>query len=143
MRTVVFKLDLFQSPAQRIASESVLRLLLEALTAANVVHLQYHPNTPSIYDGGVRYKREEPPFPGAPIPEVWKSIPYILADGEGDCEDLACARVAELIVHHRIAARPVFRWRAIGNMLVYHILVEHPDGTIEDPSQRLGMDGSE
>jgi hypothetical protein len=143
MKRVIFELDLFQGPAQRIESEAVMRLLLEALTAANVVFLKYHPNTPSIYAGGVRYEREIPGsmpgcFPSNAIPEVWKTIPYILRDGFGDCEDLACARTAELLAQG-IAAQPTFRFRVLGTMLVYHILVLLPDGRIEDPSLKLGM----
>lgn len=143
-----------------------MRLLLEALVAANVVYLKYNPNTPSIYAGGVRYEREQrspacdvvpaqyrtAPYISIPytyrdrfgdcadnsIPEVWKTIPYILRDGVGDCEDLACARVAELLMQG-IKAEPTFRWRTQGPMLVYHILVKHPTGQIEDPSRQLGM----
>ncbi len=166
MRRVVFELALFQGPEQRIESEAVMRLLLEALVAANVLYLRAHPNTPSIYAGGVRYERETRspacdvvpgPYRTAPyialpytvrdrfgecaddsIPEVWKTIPYILRDGVGDCEDLACARVAELLVQG-IQAEPTFRYRPVGQMLVYHILVKHPSGRFEDPSRQLGM----
>lgn len=165
MRRVVFELTLFQGPAQRLDSEAVMAILLDALVAANVVYLKHHPQTPSIYSGSVVYKRERP-VPGAAnacttaqprlregilafgldcqdlnaIPEVWKTIPFIFRDGWGDCEDLACARVAEYL-RQGVPARPTFKWRVVGTMLVYHIMVELPGGRIEDPSRRLGMGG--
>lgn len=57
-----------------------------------------------------------------------------------NCEDLACWRVAELRVRFGIGARPTYtsQVRPDGSYL-YHILVELPDGSIEDPSRNLGM----
>lgn len=138
MRDVRFLLWLFESPENQLESEAVLRLMLEALTAANVVYLRFHPKTPKIYQSGVRYHEELAECRTCPIPEDWKSIPYILHDGEGDCEDLACWRVAELLMAGE-QAQPTFTHRLIGNRLMYHILVKRQNGTIEDPSAKLGM----
>lgn len=57
-----------------------------------------------------------------------------------NCEDLACWRAAELTVRGGVKATPTFRFkpRANGSML-YHIVVLLPDGSIEDPSKKLGM----
>lgn len=138
MRTVVFKVKLFTSPEHRKASEVVLRLFLEALVAANVAYLQATPGAPTLYGSGVFYKRERPKIKGMPIPEEWLSIPYIVAQGWGDCEDLACWRVAELL-QQGIKAQPAFTYRQVGRYSVYHIFVRLPDGRTEDPSKRLGM----
>lgn len=133
MRQVSFRLRLFSSEAERASSERVLRVLLRALAAADVEYLRAHPDTPSIYRAGVRYLAERVPR------EYWKGIAEILSDGHGDCEDLACWRCAELVVRDRIAAEPVFRYRRVGRLSVYHIVVRYPDGRIEDPSAMLGM----
>lgn len=138
MRDVRFLLWLFESRDNQRESEAVLRLLLEALTAANVVYLQFHKNTPGIYQSGVRYSEELAESRTGPIPEDWKSIPYVIHDGEGDCEDLACWRTAELLMAGE-HAQPTFTHRLVGNKLLYHILVKRGNGSIEDPSARLGM----
>ena len=158
MKEILFKLGLFGSEAERAASERVLAKALDLLFTADVEYLRAHPNTPSIYTPGlVRYQRE--PLPGQEwvrqevmtptgpriavyprAPEEWKAIPYILKDGYADCEDLACGRSAELVVHHHIEARPTFSFRNVGNLSVYHIVTLLPDGSIEDPSKRLGME---
>lgn len=134
MKEILFKLGLFGSAEARPSSERVLAKSLDLLYTADVEYLRRYPQTPSIYTPGVvRYVRE-------PIPaEVWKTIPYIIEDGFADCEDSACARSSELLVHDGIDAKPVFSFRKIGNLSIYHIVVRHPDGTIEDPSKRLGM----
>ena len=133
MRRVSFVLNLFRSEAERAASERVMRVLLRALAAANVEYLRDHPSTPALYQAGVRYQAERVPR------EDWKGIAQTLEDGFGDCEDLACWRVAELVARERVAAEPVFRYRQVGRLSVYHILVRYPDGRIEDPSAALGM----
>ena len=133
MRQVSFRLRLFGSEAERESSERVLGVLLRALAAANVEYLRHHPATPRLYRAGVRYRAERVPR------EFWKGVVETLEDGHGDCEDLACWRVAELIVRDGVAAEPVFRFRRIGRLSVYHILVRLPDGRVEDPSALLGM----
>lgn len=99
----------------------------DALTGWNRYYRHTRPGTPLIYDGfgkPVRYIRET----GGP--EEWQSIPYILASGQGDCEDLASARAAEL---------PGARAVVVRSGSGYHVVVRHADGTYEDPSRRLGM----
>jgi len=57
-----------------------------------------------------------------------------------NCKDLACWRAGELIVRLGIMAKPVFiRQERPGDGPLYHILVEMPDGSYEDPSIILGM----
>jgi hypothetical protein len=139
MRTVTLKIDLFADAQRREQSELVLRYLLEVLCAANVLYLQQHPHTPGIYQSGVRYAAEEPACKTCPFPEEWLAIPYVLAAGKADCEDLACWRVAELLMQG-VPARPGFSYRMLSPQLaMYHIFVVLPDGSIEDPSRKLGM----
>jgi hypothetical protein len=131
---VTFVVDLFKGPEEQELSHNALLLLLDTLTQININFLKAHPETPNLYDAGVRYQ-EEPPGR-----EDWQDIPSTLALKNGDCEDLSCWRAAELRVRHGIAAKPTFIWkmRPSGGYL-YHIQVEYPDGRIEDPSRRLGM----
>lgn len=139
MRTVVLKLALFASEQERAASEEILRLLLETLTRANEIWLRAHPHTPDLYRAGVVYQRERPHIIGQPIPEVWKTIPYVRKDGQGDCEDLACWFAAQWRVRRGVHVVPDFIYRRVGNLSVYHIFDRFPDGRVEDPSRVLGM----
>jgi hypothetical protein len=152
---ILFKLGLFRTPddpRERAASERVLVALLNALLVADVEYLRLHPDAPSIYSGVVRYERELLPneiavkWPQcaspckAPVhPETWQGIAECIRTGEADCEDLACWRCAERIVREHVAARPDFSFRKVSGLWVYHIFVRNPDGSIEDPSRKLGM----
>lgn len=133
MKQILFKLGLFSNEASRVPSERVLQAALELLYVADIEWLKMHPETPGIYQAGVRYQREIVPA------EIWKTPPYCIEDGVLDCEDAACWRSAELYVRHGIDARPAFTFKKIGNLSLYHIVVKLPDGTIEDPSKKLGM----
>lgn len=143
MKEILFKLGLFGTEAARPASERVLNAALQLLYIADCEYLKAHPDTPSIYTPGlVRYLRE-PIFP-QPI-EEWKAIPFVLEDGEGDCEDLACWRAAQSTVQEGIPAVPVFSFRRFrdprngSTLSIYHIVVQLPNRQIDDPSRRLGM----
>ena len=117
----------------------VLEHLLEALTAANVAYLLIHPHTPNLYESGVRYE-EEPPGR-----DEWQDIPDTIARRTGDCEDLACWRVAELRVRrgekramHGVTVSEIPG--ADGKpVTTFHIRVVHDNRSIEDPSRILGM----
>lgn len=132
---------------------------LEGLTRVNAVlllaGLVAGSPIPTIYKHGARYQRE----PGAR--EWWQTVADTYAEKFADCEDLATARAAELriaplmfftgAVRHlpraselrdRIIAGGLYPARAICKKTgprTYHALVEHPDGSIEDPSRALGM----
>ena len=87
---------------------------------------------PPLYDA-VCYVRE----PGRV--EIWQSIPALYARRIGDCEDLACARVAErLVVGDACKPTLLGKPKKDGGIL-YHIVVKNSDGSIEDPSAKLGM----
>ncbi len=133
---IIFKLRLFEEPQDRRRSETVLLWLLEALVRINLTWLRAHPETPLLYHSPVRYEFD------ARFPDAWKDIPTIMEDGQGDCEDIACWRIAELIHAGIRGVRPYLRWRKRSdNHYTYHVLVYLPDGRIEDPSLALGMAG--
>lgn len=107
---------------------------LRALTRMNMLYLRRFPGTPRMYESGVLYEREPPGQ------EDWQTIPAALNSLRADCEDLACWRAAELRVRDGIAARPAVRVKRLsGRGYLVHVVVKHPDGSIEDPSMRLGM----
>ena len=166
MQPITFKVGLFRrfsdahkSTMERKRSQKGLLWLMDAMSGINTLYLRGDPSTPSIYDPllGIRYEREK----GT---EEWKDIGWVLKDGVGDCEDLACARIAELR-RDGIAARPWIKWSQMpGGGYLYHAILWRPTakknlppktrvrgkptiwrapepwgGCIEDPSRMLGM----
>lgn len=111
-------------------ARSDLERALAALFDLDVAYLRRH-QAPMLYRAGVRYRRE------APGREVWQTVPYVLASGHGDCEDLAAWRAAELVASGvDAAARPVLREVHHG---YWHAVVRRGNGRVEDPSRVLGM----
>lgn len=131
-------------------------IALEALVMIGVHHLteaiKEGKPLPRLYDAGIRY-REEPPGQ-----EDWLDFPTLIRDRFGDCEDLACALAAERRVYDGIHACASIRHKFIPSrdlrkqgyppaaipkegIFLIHVLTELPDGTIEDPSKVLGMNG--
>ncbi len=113
-----------------------LQILLDALTAWDVLYLRENPGTPELYKSGVRYREED----GR---EEWLEIPHVLdrwrRKREGsDCEDLCAWRAAELQIR---GERARCTWAAYRepDSLTYHIRVRRGDGSLEDPSEILGM----
>jgi hypothetical protein len=110
---------------------------LAACTAIDVWELRAFRAIPPLYQSGVRYAREvcrAPTLPGAC--ERFLTARQCLREGEGDCDDLACWRAAELIVMGE-RARAIAMPSSVG----FHVVVRRADGSIEDPSKRLGMRG--
>jgi hypothetical protein len=136
-----FNLSL-ENESERPRFEKALLCLLSALVIRNMDYLRAFPATPALYRSGVRYKQEKRTVTG--WEEFWKSIPEILRDGEGDCEDLSCYRVAELRVRG-VPAVPFIRHRIINvggrKHSRYHVMVRI-GGRLEDPSRILGMGGN-
>lgn len=131
-------------------------LALESLAKIDEFHFQRGVASgtpyPRLYDSGVYYREEKPGK------EDWPDVPNVLAQGWGDCEDLAAYRAAELRQYDGIMAMPVIKWRKISaaemlkqgypkksippdGVYLVHCLVRYPNGTIEDPSKILGMKG--
>lgn len=113
---------------------AALKTLLAKLTLVNIAYFRDHPEAPALYSSGVRYQRE---VDGA---EVWQTYADLLKTKRGDCEDLACVRAAELRVRHGEPNAKAFpRGRDMGDHVLFHILVRRQDGSVEDPSRKLGM----
>ena len=105
-------------------SEDAYSSLLEGVIAGNQEFLASSDNfIPKLYESEVKYQLEDPGL------EEWRAIPSILEHGVGDCEDLTAWRIAELR-NEGVDAQPLF----LDNGAGWHAVVEHPDGTIEDPS---------
>ena len=108
-----------------------IQALVDVVHALNVAFLRGNPRFPSLYKSGVVYAREP-----RETREEFCCAPAVLAQGWGDCDDLAPWRSSDLVVRHGIAARPkVLR---VGPR-TWHVVVELPGGKLEDPSARLGM----
>lgn len=130
---ITFNFPHVYSPDSSSEEESyVLRASLDYLVSVNRNFLRFHPDTPPLYQAGVRYGRTV----------IWDSIPRLYQLGYGDCKSLACALIAQYQLQN-ISAKPTFRWvrRSDGHKDV-HILVRTNQG-FEDPSKILGMPTSE
>jgi hypothetical protein len=135
MSGIEFELDLFSVPSDRERSQKVLLILMDALANVNMTWLKTYPDTPALYNAPVKYHFD----PDEPDP--WQDISSTLKKGWGDCEDLACWRIAELRAKG-IEAHPYIRWRRNAEgKYTYHALVLWPDGRVEDPSVAMGMRG--
>lgn len=130
---ITFVLDLF-NPGQRVLSHATLQCMLDGLTDVDARYLRHHPETPLLYESGVRYE-EEPPGQ-----EDWQDIPTTLRLGVGDCDDLGPWRAAEHRALFWQDARPLFSDQTMPNgASLYHIKTMLPDGRTEDPSRVTGM----
>lgn len=106
-----------------------------AATTAIDVHLIRKYGLPKLYESGVRYRREV--CLAKHIRETCErflTAEKLLQERFGDCDDLAPYRAAELILSGVRA-----RARAVPSPAGWHCIVKLPNGTIEDPSAKLGM----
>jgi len=116
---------------------------LQFATMVAVRELLANPSIPLLYRSGVRYQRDvckASRVPGAC--ERFLSPLQVLREGKvGDCDDLAPWRAAEMILG-RGQPRPDRKARAIAIPspgVGWHVLVRRGNGTLADPSKRLGM----
>jgi len=112
--------------------------LLTALVAIDVDFLRAFPRTPLLYQSGVVYDRMQDEV-DACGDDAWADIPHVLAATRGDCEDLACWRVAELRVRFGVAATVAVLFQPGGDGVtrprhLYHILVRWPEGLAGYPA---------
>lgn len=114
-----------------------LQLGLDCLVAWNVDQGRRN-SFPWIYDSGVKYEREILCNHNGTITicEEWWSTAELLKRGSGDCEDLASTTAAQRILKGE-HARAFARRSSVG----WHIQVRRADGSVEDPSALLGMNG--
>lgn len=119
--------------------------LLWALVACNLSLLRNRYPWSGLYNEQVKYATDPPGC------ELWGCLALLAEQGEGDCEDLACARVAEELFLGR-SAEPYLSHeseelcqlkpnghRECAETRHFHVRVKHASGRIEDPSTRLGM----
>jgi hypothetical protein len=126
-------LTLFNGDFDATLGERAIFFLLEALAKIDIDYLDRYPSTPALYASGVRYERQKGDQ------EDWHDIPTAIATGKTDCKVLSAWRIAELR-RSGVAARPfLLRQQSDDGKYLYHVQVEWPDGTIEDPSKVLGM----
>ncbi len=108
------------------------QLCLDALTAIDVWCRRRWP-FPSIYDYPIRYEAEPLGL------ELWSSTAALFARGFGDCEDLASDLCAQRQLEG-ISCRAVLRHQETNEQgEFWHIVTEHSNGHVEDPSALLGM----
>lgn len=115
------------------------RALCELLTQVNEEILRGDPRIPDVYEAGIKRGLHYLFVPTRGGDDDWCDVLQVLAQGYGDCEDLAAYRAAVLRVRHNIAARCDFEVTKVNGRDEYHIFVRHPDGRKEDPSRVLGL----
>ena len=116
--------------------------LLDRLFVHNLATILYRRDSaqtpvPALYSSGVRYQSE----PNVGVDgERFDDLNTVLARGWGDCDDLSAWRAAELCAD-RIPARALVVEipGSIPGRRRYHCVVQYINGSIEDPSIRLGM----
>ena len=86
---------------------------------------------PFLYSTRVKYREEEPEREGV---ETFTFPWDTFSRGCGDCEDLCIWRLSDLIFQGEAASISV-EW----NGPLLHVQVRRADGSLEDPSERLGM----
>lgn len=138
MRPAQFRTRIFSSAYSREASERALDRWLEALTQQDLDYLREHPETPRLYDSGVRYFHEG-------IVDEYFDIPEALHETIADCKTLAAWLAAEYRFRGiDLGARCTKKFAEVddpdaGRLLLYHVLTLRSDGSTEDPSRVLGM----
>lgn len=118
-----------------LTSTDELTAALQGLTLVNLVQMRRR-SFPRLYESGIVYSRERRDETGKPA-ENWLTADYLIQLMRGDCEDLGCYLAAEYQMRGVNAL--AFAKQVSPHMV--HILVRLPNGTIEDPSARLGMRG--
>lgn len=103
-------------------------LLMRAYLANGGEHI------PSVYELAVGGRFKYMPEPKGR--EWWQTWVDNLAEREGDCEDIAMHQASWYRVMLGVLARATTKRTG---RRVYHAVVEHPGGAVEDPSLPLGL----
>jgi hypothetical protein len=103
---------------------AIIQAAVEGLVAMNRQLIALH-RPPRLYSSGVVYRREPPGR------ERWQNVAQTYQLGEGDCEDLAAIRTAELQEDGEDARVEVVKT----GPRRYHVRVRRSDGAVEDPSR--------
>lgn len=124
----------FHPGSDKLLNARTLRTMMDFMVSVNRIFLEESKRlgyaTRPLYRSGVVYDRTV----------CWEPIPALYSRGHGDCKSLSAAWIAQAQFFRNIPSRPVFRF--VDNddgSIDYHILVELPNGSFEDPSKVLGM----
>lgn len=101
---------------------------LELLVSLDEIYLRAHPQELPLYKSGIVY--------GSANKIPWFTAPLLYDAKKGDCKDLSALRVAQLRLAGERGAKCYLK--AV-NRLQWHVQVQRANGTIEDPSEKLGM----
>lgn len=115
-----------------------LGLALDASTAWSILEMQEDPSLPGIYESGAVYAREPLCRKNGRehMCEEFVTAALVHQRGTGDCDDLGPYLVATLRTKGEDPDAHAFaRPSAVG----WHVVVRRGDGSIEDPSAKLGM----
>lgn len=140
---------------------AVLTEVFEGLVRVCEINLRAFPDTPWLFESGVKYDRQQPDRRSACGDDDWQDNKCLYEAKLGDCDDLVAARIAELRVRLGVAATVWFDLyeskKPDGTPVhTYHVLVEWPKRLppgigypssvtsingryLEDPSDLLGM----
>lgn len=125
------------SPYFRLETHEAARLL-DGLVSVDLGQIERarlprgrYPIIEGIQSGAIRYKRADPR-------EHWKTWNEIRRTGDGDCEDLTSAVVAELRFNGVPAATYVYK----SGPKLYHVVVRTQRWGLLDPSRAAGMEGN-
>lgn len=138
MKRVVFCIGSWSRHAD--VDTETLQALVDVLFRINLAAMRRLP-VPALYGSNpsLVYRREKRDKDGNRL-EDWRDCIDVLVNRCGDCEDLAAYRAAELVVQAGIEARPLVTYhpsRDVPGSTTYHVVVRHPNGSIEDPSRVL------
>lgn len=147
MMKPVFDIEIFRNPIgnrvtpdERRRSMNAILHMMEALCQINSDEIRFQikrgkPFAP-LYESGIVYRREPPGE------EYWQDIYTNVKKRDGDCEDLACHRIAELRTITQRRASPFITFRLKDGQYFFHAIVlvqEAGKWRLEDPSRKLGM----
>lgn len=108
---------------------------LRVLVFANLLWLRAQARgaraVPSVYGAGVRFRPE--PQAGTGV-ELYQTIPEVIAQGWGDCDDVTGWRVAELLSAGESGADVALIEQG---PRVWHAVARRGDGTTEDVAAKL------
>lgn len=112
-----------------LCGRSEIETALELFTKINQLYLNAHRDEPELYKAGVKY--------GLGNKLAWFTAPLLLDRRVGDCKDLCAYRVAWLRVFGNEPGASCYLKDVRPGQ--WHVQVKRQNGTIEDPSVKLGM----
>ena len=140
MSTFVSGLFNGDDPRDKVLSQRAIGHYLDALFQIDLDLFRAY-KMPPLYEAGVRYQSLAPPCKELPG-DLWLDALSLLATKEGDCKDLSCYLAAQRTVYEGRPCRPATlppKFLGDNDFSLYHIVVLYNDGTVEDPSAKLGM----